>query len=186
MFSSPAIVVARGDYLLVLCTCCLFKGLLNVLWTSGLKHSFLLTHCYWGGFVLFVQCYIYVYVWRKSQHLLSLINSFLLPWRPERFSLLLYGDLYWSRCSVRPLSSFILSLFLLRCSRPNLVVGIRSGLPQNGACLCSVLLLLRSFCLVLVGHPSPVHLTTYNIAELGKQTCLWSLLFLVWRVGRSI
>ena len=52
------------------------------------------------------------------------------------------------------------------------MIDIRSGLTQSCACLCSVLLLLGSFCPVLVGLLSPIHLITYCIAELGKQKCV--------------
>ena len=68
---------------------------------------------------------------------------------------------------------YTVSLFLLSLSRLNLVLDIGSGSTQSYASLCSVLLLLGSFCHVLVGHLSLIHLTTYDIAELGKQTCLW-------------
>ena len=66
------------------------------------------------------------------------------------------------------------------------MVGIRSGSTKSCACLSvlSVLLLLGSFCPVLVGLPSSIHLTTYNIAELGNRTGrLWTFTFLGTKSG---
>ena len=62
------------------------------------------------------------------------------------------------------------------------MVVIRSGSTKSCACLSvlSVLLLLGSFCPVLVGLPSSIHLTTYNIAELGKQNWPFVDLYFSW------